>query len=71
MPSTTVRADQSEKAWCNWLLVTQHKCCIYQKDVLACDLCVGLLLAIEVGGPQNLSADSKHSRLLRLEEEEK
>lgn len=64
MASTTVRADQSGRAWCNWLLVTQHcvafikGCCIMWLRRAGSSLLMRWAL-------RNPTADSKHLRLVK------
>lgn len=67
MPSTTVRADQSQKAWCNWLLVTQH-CVAFIKGCCTMWLRRAGSSLLMCGAIKNPTADSKHSPALRLGE---
>lgn len=67
MPSTTVRADQSQKAWCNWLLVTQH-CVAFIKGCCTMWLRRAGSSLLMCGAIRNPTADSKHSPAPRLGE---
>lgn len=64
MPATTVRADQSEGAWCNWLLVTQH-CVAFIKGCCIMWLRRAGSPLLMRGAIRNPTADSKHLRLVK------